>query len=44
VRKIIEEHDGSLALVQAEPFDKSMHCGAKAVITLPRVPDQNEIA
>ncbi len=44
VRKIIEEHDGSLALVQAEPFDKSMHRGAKAVITLPRVPDQNEIA
>jgi len=44
VRKIIEEHDGSLALVQAEPFDKSTHRGAKAVITLPRAPGKSAAA
>ena len=44
VRKIIEEHDGSLALVQAEPFGKSTHRGAKAVITLPRAPGKSAAA
>lgn len=37
VKKIIEEHGGSLTLRDAEPFDDSGHRGAKAVINLPRL-------
>ena len=35
VRKIVEEHDGTLELVDADPFDDSGRCGAMAVIRLP---------
>jgi len=35
VKKIIEEHGGSLTLEDAESFDKTGHFGAMAVITLP---------
>ena len=35
VRKIIEEHGGTLDLVDADPFDDSGHRGAMAVIDLP---------
>lgn len=35
VRKIIEEHGGTLTLEDAPPFDDSGHHGAMAVITLP---------
>ncbi|WP_245752555.1 sensor histidine kinase NtrY-like [Poseidonocella pacifica] len=35
VRKIIEEHGGTLLLEDAEPFDESAKPGARAVITLP---------
>ncbi len=36
VKKIIEEHGGSLILIDAEPFDdKSDHRGARAEISLP---------
>jgi two-component system nitrogen regulation sensor histidine kinase NtrY len=35
VRKIVEEHGGTLDLVDAEPFDESGRCGAMAVIRLP---------
>ncbi|GHG80883.1 sensor histidine kinase NtrY-like [Pseudodonghicola xiamenensis] len=43
VKKIIEEHGGSLALEDAPVFDGQQHFGAMAVIRLPRVeaPDQN---
>ena len=44
VRKIIEEHDGSLALLPAEPFSPGAHAGAKAVITLPRPPTHSAAA
>ncbi len=37
VRKIIEEHGGSLTLTDAEPFDDTGHVGAQAVIVLPRL-------
>ncbi|MEP3346115.1 MAG: PAS domain-containing sensor histidine kinase [Litoreibacter sp.] len=37
VKKIIEEHGGSLVLRDAEPFDDTGHKGAKAVIKLPRL-------
>lgn len=37
VKKIIEEHGGSLNLRDAEPFDNNGHAGAKAVIKLPRL-------
>ena len=37
VRKIIEEHGGSLSLKDADPFDDSGHVGAQAVIILPRL-------
>ena len=36
VKKIIEEHGGTLTLTDAEPFDDSGHFGACATITLPR--------
>ncbi|WP_081610596.1 sensor histidine kinase NtrY-like [Limimaricola hongkongensis] len=35
VKKIIEEHGGSLSLVDAPPFEEGAHPGAMAVITLP---------
>ncbi|MBW7921786.1 MAG: PAS domain-containing sensor histidine kinase [Rubellimicrobium sp.] len=35
VRKIIEEHGGTLTLEDAPPFDESGHRGAMAVIVLP---------
>lgn len=35
VKKIIEEHGGSLALLDADIFDGNTHAGAAAVITLP---------
>ena len=35
VKKIIEEHGGTLTLVDAELFDGNAHKGAEAVITLP---------
>ena len=37
VKKIIEEHGGSLTLRDANPFDDTAHTGAKAVIQLPRL-------
>ncbi|WP_298357843.1 PAS domain-containing sensor histidine kinase [uncultured Litoreibacter sp.] len=37
VRKIIEEHGGSLSLKDADPFDDTGHVGAQAVIILPRL-------
>ena len=36
VRKIIEEHGGTLTLTDAEPFDAGAHRGALAEIRLPR--------
>nr|WP_249219254.1 PAS domain-containing sensor histidine kinase [Loktanella sp. SALINAS62] len=38
VRKIIEEHGGTLQLVDAEPFGADPHAGACAVIELPLAP------
>ena len=35
VRKIIEEHGGTLALLDADPFPGDDHVGARAVIILP---------
>ena len=40
VKKIIEEHGGSLSLEDAPTFDKTGHRGAKAVIELPRLMGQ----
>jgi len=36
VLKIIEEHDGTLTLSDAEPFDDTNHRGARAELRLPR--------
>ena len=44
VRKIIEEHDGTLMLSAAEPFAPATHRGAMAKITLPLPPDQSAAA
>ncbi|MEQ9693327.1 PAS domain-containing sensor histidine kinase [Shimia sp. SDUM112013] len=41
VKKIIEEHGGSLALEDAEIFGNSTHAGAMAVIRLPLMGDQD---
>jgi two-component system nitrogen regulation sensor histidine kinase NtrY len=35
VKKIIEEHGGTLTLTDAAPFAKGVHAGALATITLP---------
>ena len=35
VKKIIEEHGGTLSLLDADPFGEGAHCGAAAVIDLP---------
>jgi len=37
VKKIIEEHGGTLVLVDAEPFEAGAHAGAMAVVSLPLV-------
>jgi two-component system nitrogen regulation sensor histidine kinase NtrY len=37
VKKIIEEHGGTLELVDAEEFSEGAHRGAMARITLPRL-------
>jgi two-component system nitrogen regulation sensor histidine kinase NtrY len=37
VKKIIEEHGGTLALLDAEPFEPEAHIGAMAEIRLPRL-------
>lgn len=42
VRKIIEEHGGSLRLEDAPVFDGNDHVGAMAVIRLPNLAPQNE--
>jgi two-component system nitrogen regulation sensor histidine kinase NtrY len=39
VKKIIEEHGGTLELVDAEPFETGAHPGAMARITLPILPN-----
>jgi len=36
VKKIIEEHGGTLALTDAPPFNENAHAGAQAEIRLPR--------
>ncbi len=41
VKKIIEEHGGTLELLDAEPFSDGAHLGAMARITLPRLPDRH---
>ncbi len=38
VKKIIEEHGGTLELLDAEPFEDGAHSGAMARITLPILP------
>ena len=40
VRKIIEEHGGTLRLEDAPLFGNDIHCGAMAVIRLPRLAPQ----
>jgi two-component system, NtrC family, nitrogen regulation sensor histidine kinase NtrY len=40
VKKIIEEHGGSLDLLDAEPFKDGAHRGARARIILPRLCEQ----
>ena len=42
VKKIIEEHGGTLALTDAAPFDGSGRHGAMAVIRLPRARARRE--
>ncbi len=37
VKKIIEEHGGTLTLSTSEPFGDTPHCGARAHIQLPRL-------
>ncbi len=44
VKKIIEEHGGTLVLQDAEPFSEEAHRGAMAVIRLPMVQEQYEEA
>jgi two-component system, NtrC family, nitrogen regulation sensor histidine kinase NtrY len=39
VKKIIEEHGGTLELLDAEPFEAGAHPGAMARITLPILPN-----
>ncbi|GAA5069772.1 PAS domain-containing sensor histidine kinase [Roseibacterium beibuensis] len=39
VKKIVEEHGGTLELVDAEPFAEGAHRGAMARMTLPRLAD-----
>jgi len=39
VKKIVEEHGGTLELLDAEPFEDGAHPGAMARVTLPRLPE-----
>jgi two-component system nitrogen regulation sensor histidine kinase NtrY len=41
VKKIIEEHGGTLALLDAEVFEGNTHAGAMAEIILPRLRAKN---
>jgi len=43
VKKIIEEHGGSLSLEDAEPMGGNTHSGASAIVTLPISPIKNQI-
>ncbi|WP_391482098.1 ATP-binding protein [Nereida sp. NH-UV-3] len=43
VKKIIEEHGGSLSLEDAEPMGGNTHSGASAIVTLPISPMKNQI-
>lgn len=36
VKKIIEEHGGTLELLDAPPLETNRHCGAQAIVTLPK--------
>uniref|UniRef100_UPI000A69D2BE sensor histidine kinase NtrY-like n=1 Tax=Roseovarius sp. BRH_c41 TaxID=1629709 RepID=UPI000A69D2BE len=40
VKKIIEEHGGTLVLEDAEPFEAGAHAGAMAVVRLPLVAEE----
>ncbi len=40
VKKIIEEHGGTLELLDAEPFSEGAHRGAMARLTLPILPEE----
>ncbi|MEM1236605.1 MAG: PAS domain-containing sensor histidine kinase [Pseudomonadota bacterium] len=42
VLKIIEEHEGTLTLTDADPFDDTNHHGARADIILPRAAQSSE--
>ncbi|MFK7938185.1 MAG: ATP-binding protein [Roseovarius sp.] len=44
VKKIIEEHGGTLVLDDAPAFDGAAHCGAMAVIRLPLIVAANDVA
>ena len=44
VKKIIEEHGGTLSLVDAAPFDEDAHRGAMAVIRLDLAPTDRNVA
>nr|WP_216665395.1 PAS domain-containing sensor histidine kinase [Pseudoruegeria sp. HB172150] len=41
VKKIVEEHGGTLSLIDAEPFAPGARSGARAEIRLPLVPQEN---
>lgn len=43
VKKIIEEHGGTLELVDAEPFEAGAHRGAMARLTLPILPNGDTV-
>lgn len=43
VKKIIEEHGGTLTLEDAPAFDQATHAGAMAVIRLPRAPRKRAV-
>jgi len=43
VKKIIEEHGGTLTLEDATPFAPGAHAGACAVVRLPLLQAQDEI-
>jgi two-component system nitrogen regulation sensor histidine kinase NtrY len=42
VKKIIEEHGGTLTLDTAKAFENQSHCGAMAVISLPMAPPKEQ--
>lgn len=41
VKKIIEEHNGTLELLDANPFSKNKHYGANIRIRLPQIITNN---